>query len=261
MTHAQTQPPFIPAMGRDWLLPMYDMATAVLRLDRARAALLDQAELQPGLRVLDVGCGTGTLAVLTKRLHPEVEVVALDPDPKALARAGRKAAKASVTIRLDQGFADRLPYPSESFDRVFSSFMLHHLDRTAKGGTLREIRRVLKPGGRLFLVDFARASGANGLPGSHSPKRLAGSAEDRVLELMTESDLAASIIGRRAALAGRLRVVYYAAVRPSAPSSFQTSPNSSPCARARSRSICSGVAPSESRMSSMNARAASPSPE
>src|SRR5437764_7482027 len=87
---------YLPAAGHDWSLPLYDPIVKLLGGDAARKALLEQAALRPGQRVLDVGCGTGTLATLIKQLYPDVEVVGLDPDPKALARARRKAARAGV---------------------------------------------------------------------------------------------------------------------------------------------------------------------
>jgi len=77
---------YLPAAGHDWSLPLYDPIVKLLGGDAARRALLEQAALRPGQRVLDVGCGTGTLATLIKQLYPDVEVVGLDPDPKALAR-------------------------------------------------------------------------------------------------------------------------------------------------------------------------------
>src|SRR5215475_11211643 len=127
---------YIPAAGRDWALPLYDPIVKLLGGDRARMELLDQAAIQTGHRVLDIGCGTGILVTLIKRLHSDVNVVGLDPDPKALARARRKAERSAVTISLDQGFSDELPYPDLSFDRVFSSFMLHHLQAGEKEKTL-----------------------------------------------------------------------------------------------------------------------------
>jgi len=136
---------YLPAAGHDWSLPLYDPIVKLLGGDAARKALLEQAALRPGQRVLDVGCGTGTLATLTKQLYPDVAVVGLDPDPKALARARRKAARAAVSIQFDQGFGDELPYPEAWFDCVFSSFMFHHLPADEKGKTLRAIRRVVKP--------------------------------------------------------------------------------------------------------------------
>jgi len=141
--------PYIPAAGLDWALPLYDPMVKLFGGDRARKALLDQAAIQTGHRVLDIGCGTGVLVTLIKRLHSDVDVVGLDPDPKALIRARRKAERAAVQIQLDQGYSDELPYPDASFDRVLSSFMLHHLQADEKESTLREVRRVLKPGGSL----------------------------------------------------------------------------------------------------------------
>jgi len=82
---------YLPAAGHDWFLPLYDPLVKLIGGEAAGKALLDQAALRPGHRVLDVGCGTGTLATQIKRLYPDVEVVGLDPDPKALARATRKA--------------------------------------------------------------------------------------------------------------------------------------------------------------------------
>src|SRR5262249_33980554 len=138
---------YIPAAGHDWALPLYDPIVKLFGGARARKALLDQAAIQPGHRVLDIGCGTGALVTLIKRLHSDVDVVGLDPDPKALARARRKAERAAVTVQLEHGVSDELPYPDASFHRVFSSFLLHHLPAGEKEKTLREGPRVLKPSG------------------------------------------------------------------------------------------------------------------
>jgi len=145
---------FIPAAGRDWLLPLYDPLQWLLGGDALKLPLIEQAGLEPGQRVLDIGCGTGSLTLLIKRLHPQVEVVGLDPDPKALAIARRKAERAGLAVQLDRGFSDPLVYPDACFDRVFSSLMFHHLTQHEKLATLREVRRVLKPGGSLHLLDF-----------------------------------------------------------------------------------------------------------
>jgi ubiquinone/menaquinone biosynthesis C-methylase UbiE len=152
---------YLPAAGHDWLLPLYDPFVKLFGGDALRRALLKQAALRPSQRVLDVGCGTGTLATMIKRLHPDVEVVGLDPDSKALARARRKVARAALSIQFDQGFADELPYPEASFDRALSSFMFHHLPPDEKGRMLRAVRRVLKPETwrRVSHARFRRARG------------------------------------------------------------------------------------------------------
>jgi ubiquinone/menaquinone biosynthesis C-methylase UbiE len=189
-------------MGVEWLLPFYDPFTRLVGLDRTRQELVVQAELQPGDRVLDVGCGTGSLAILIKRLVPGVEVVGLDPDEKALARAARKARRAGVAIRFDRGFSDALDYDAASFDRVFSSFMFHHLERSDKERTLREIRRVLKDDGRLHLLDF----------GSHSHHRLKDNDEATILALMAKAGLTdPTKTCERTVLWGLARIVYYRA--------------------------------------------------
>src|SRR5262249_12763080 len=92
--------------------------------------------------------------LLIKQMHPQLEIVGLDPDHKALARAGRKARRAGLTLELDRGFADELPYPDGSFDRVLSSLVFHHLDADLRVASLREALRVLRPGGSLHLMDF-----------------------------------------------------------------------------------------------------------
>ena len=150
-----TQRNYLPAAGKDWALPFYDPFVKLFGGDSAKEALLDHAALTPGFRVLDIGCGTGTLAVLIRRLHPGVSVVGLDPDPKALARARRKADGEHLDVQFDRGFSDQLPYAQASFDRVFSSLMYHHLPHDEKESTLREVRRVLRPGGSFHMMDFA----------------------------------------------------------------------------------------------------------
>jgi len=148
---------YLPAAGYDWALPFYDPFVKLLGGDRALRVLVDQAELRPGYRLLDIGCGTGTLVVMLKTRHPDVDVAGLDPDPKALFRARRKAYGAKVSIQLDRGFSDELPYPDGWFDRVFSSFMFHHLQPEEKEKTVRQVRRVLKPDGTFHLLDFSGA--------------------------------------------------------------------------------------------------------
>lgn len=187
---SQSQRTYLPAAGRDLFLPMYDLIAKLMGADGARQTLFDLAPLRPGNRALDIGCGTGTFAVSLKQRSPDVEVVGLDPDPKALARARRKAEVASAPVHFDQGFADALDYPDASFNVVFSSFMFHHLESSNREKTLREVRRVLKPGGMFCLLDFERTSSGHGfLHLFHSGERLRDNTESRILTMMGEAGL------------------------------------------------------------------------
>jgi ubiquinone/menaquinone biosynthesis C-methylase UbiE len=158
---------YLPALGKHWLLPLYDPLLWLLGADKPKRQLIEQASLRPGMRVLDVGCGTGSLAVLIKKSHPDAEVVGLEPDPAAIATANRKAKRAMLPIEFERGFSDRMPYPDSSFDRVFSSFMIHHLKPDERSATLREIRRVLKPRGSVHVLDFAPHDSAPHGAGGH----------------------------------------------------------------------------------------------
>src|SRR5262249_23530709 len=73
---------YLPGMGLDWLLPLYDPFTRLIGIGSAHRKLAEQAELESAQRVLEIGCGTGNLSLLVKRMRPQLEVVGLDPDPK-----------------------------------------------------------------------------------------------------------------------------------------------------------------------------------
>jgi ubiquinone/menaquinone biosynthesis C-methylase UbiE len=121
-----------------------------------RERLLSLGRLAPGESVLDVGCGTGTLAIAAKRrVGPTGRVTGIDASPEMLARAGRKAKRAGLDVAFEVAAAQSLPFPDAQFDVVLSTLMLHHLPRPGRIACAREIRRVLKPGGRVLAVDFA----------------------------------------------------------------------------------------------------------
>jgi ubiquinone/menaquinone biosynthesis C-methylase UbiE len=215
---AHTHRHFVPAAGADWLLPFYDPLTRLLGTGAALARLIEQAELAPGQHVLDLGCGTGAGTLTAKRAQPGIEIVGLDPDEKALARARRKAERERLAIRFEQGFGDALPFPDASFDRVISSFMFHHLESEQKPAVLRELLRVLRPGGRLHLVDFGGAGhglGAFLARLVHREESLRANTEDGLTELLREAGFgAAEEVEQRSSLFGGL--VYYRAQRPAA---------------------------------------------
>lgn len=148
---------YIPALRLDWLTPLYDpILRWVMHEEQFKKQLIRQAHIQAGQKVLDLGCGTATLTILITQAHPEAEVTGLDGDPKVLAIGRAKAAKAGAKITLDQGMSYRLPYSDQSFDRVLSSLLFHHLNRVNKQRTLEEVYRVLRSGGEFHLADFGR---------------------------------------------------------------------------------------------------------
>ncbi len=120
---------------------------------RQRTATL--AQLQPGEAVLDVGCGTGTLAIeVARRVGRAGRVAGVDPGTEQIARARAKAARRNAPIEFQIGVIEQLPFPDQTFDVVFSTLMMHHLPAPLKRQGLVEIARVLKPGGRLVIADF-----------------------------------------------------------------------------------------------------------
>lgn len=215
MSMANTQRTFLPAAGRDCALPLYDPLLKWLGVDKARRPLLDQAELREQQRILDVGCGTGTLVILTKRLHPEVEVVGLDPDPKALSRARKKAKRAGIAARFEEGFSDALPYSDGTFDRVFSSLMFHHLHGDEKVKMLTEVRRVLAPRGSLHLMDFVEPEAGEKGWRAHLHRangHLKENEQSRVLALMREAGFVSpKRVAETRILFGFLRLTYFRA--------------------------------------------------
>jgi ubiquinone/menaquinone biosynthesis C-methylase UbiE len=148
---------YIPALGHDLLTPLYDpLLRWVMREERFKRRLIEQADVRGGHRVLDLGCGTGTLTVMVKQARPNAEVVGLDGDVNVLKIARAKADKAGVQLLLHQEMAYEIPYRDGYFDRVLSSLVLHHLTAADKKRTLADVFRVLRAGGELHVVDFGR---------------------------------------------------------------------------------------------------------
>ncbi len=120
------------------------------------------AQVKPGEKVLDVGCGTGSLTIAAKvQVGPTGEVYGTDASPEMIDVARRKAARAGVDVTFQVDLIENITFPDNQFDVVLSSFMMHHLPDALKRAGLAEIYRVLKPGGRLLIVDMESSSGGS----------------------------------------------------------------------------------------------------
>ncbi len=135
---------------------LYDLCNSIGGFGEAfRKRIVDEASLKPGENVLDCGCGTGTLAIVAKRqVGPKGHVRGIDISRDQLDIARNKAKREGFEIEFHEGSIDELPFPDKSIDVIYSTLMLHHVPRQVKMGAFGEMRRVLKPGGRIVIADF-----------------------------------------------------------------------------------------------------------
>ncbi|MBU6439297.1 MAG: bifunctional demethylmenaquinone methyltransferase/2-methoxy-6-polyprenyl-1,4-benzoquinol methylase UbiE [Betaproteobacteria bacterium] len=142
----------------DSVAPRYDLMNDLMSagLHRAwKAFTVQLAGLRPGQRVLDVASGTGDLALaFARRVQPGGMVVATDINGAMLAEGRRRLLDAGVCVPAVQCDAERLPFADASFDRVSVAFGLRNM--THKEAALAEFRRVLRPGGKLMVLEFSR---------------------------------------------------------------------------------------------------------
>ena len=153
---------FVPAAGVHWLTPVYDPALALLMRERVwRPRFLRQVAPRPGERILDLGCGTGTLTVMLHQACPDAEVIGLDIDPQALGIARAKADAAGAAISFLEGRADgaaNLPPALQraSLDKVVSCLLFHHLQRSQKVDAFSHANSLLRSGGTIHVADWGR---------------------------------------------------------------------------------------------------------
>jgi len=149
-------PRYVPEPSFDMLVPFYPpLAAWLLKDEETRTRLIEQAQIGAGHQVLEIGCGSGELAMMIKLREPNAHVYALDPNPEKLARVMGKSQEAGHPIRVYRGVSQRLPFPTEAIDRVMASLMLHRLTRAEKLATFREAYRVLYFEGSVHALDFA----------------------------------------------------------------------------------------------------------
>jgi ubiquinone/menaquinone biosynthesis C-methylase UbiE len=138
---------------------LFDVPFALDRRGNPRHALARQIPQEP-LRILDLCCGPGNSALAVAQAHARATVVGADLSPHMLAVArGRMVRRGLHNVHLCQTDAGRLPFADGVFDAAMISFGLHELDPDVMLRALSELSRVLKPGGRLYIVDFAHETG------------------------------------------------------------------------------------------------------
>lgn len=155
--NANTAPPdeFTPALGARWLTPFYDFAIAGFTREKTwRRALIDLVDPQSDDRILDVGCGTGSLSIA---LSEKAQVIGVDPDPAVLARARIKARAKNAKAEFQQGFLspDALPAGWRP-TKIVSSLVLHQTPLAEKERLINLIYDLLPPGGLFGLADYGR---------------------------------------------------------------------------------------------------------
>lgn len=152
----ERSPGFTPAAGRFAPTTLYDIGVALLTRESIwRAELLRRLSPAPGETILDVGCGTGSLAILLKQNQPEARVMALDPDAEALSIAKAKAAAVGVEIEWQLGFAhDAANFGT--FDKVVSSLVFHQVPLAGKRSGIAAMLMAVKPGGLVCIADYAK---------------------------------------------------------------------------------------------------------
>lgn len=154
-----TQQKFIPALRFHFLTPLYDCVVKWSSKEILfKQHLIQQAALTDGLKILDVGCGTGSLLGMLANTKANLELHGIDIDQKALVIAEQKINQAKKNVQFHQNPVTQLPFEDGSFDKIFCSLMFHHLTDNDKIMTLREIYRVVKPAGELHFADWGKPS-------------------------------------------------------------------------------------------------------
>ncbi len=148
---------YVHALRYGWLTSFYDPIVRLTTRERIfKQQLIAQANIVDSHTILDIGCGTGTLAIWIKRRVKHANVSGIDGDKNILSIAEQKAQKEHAEIQFDLGLSYELPYPDDTFDRSLSSLFFHHLTLPKKEKTFAEIFRVLKGGGELHVADWGK---------------------------------------------------------------------------------------------------------
>ena len=148
---------YIPALKYGFLTPFFDLFLGLLTPERKfKGALISEAEIKPGQKILDFGCGTATLTIMAKTSCSEADVAGIDIDEKIIEIAEKKVEKSGLSIEIVHYQGGKLPFEDGTFDKVISSLVFHHLTTIQKNTVLNELYRILKAEGSLLIGDFGK---------------------------------------------------------------------------------------------------------
>ena len=149
---------YVPALRFKWLTPWYDFIVGITMPEKKiKETLIKLAAIAAQHRVLDFGCGTGTLAIMTKQAIPEADIVGIDVDRQILKKAMQRVREKELDITFIEYDGNKLPFDTNQFDKIISSLVFHHLDTSTKRSVLSEIYRTLSPNAELYIADFGRS--------------------------------------------------------------------------------------------------------
>lgn len=150
-----TKKDYTHALTLGFLTPFYDYIVGFFGFGEYFYTRIAK-QIDPGNKgsILDVGTGTGNLAITIKRRCPKAEVTAVDPDENILKIAQRKIRKEKIDIKIVRAFAQKIPFDTGLFDFVVSSFVIHHIPKAFKKRSFLEMKRVLKQDGKILIIDF-----------------------------------------------------------------------------------------------------------
>lgn len=150
---------YIPPLRFHWLTNTYDWLISNLMPEKIfKTKLIENANIQENFNVLDFGTGTATLLIMAFNIQSRAKFIGIDVDEKVLHIARKKIIKQKANVELIRYEGNILPFPDNSFDRIISSLVFHHLTTEQKLASFFEFKRVLKPEGEIHIADWGKAS-------------------------------------------------------------------------------------------------------
>jgi len=148
---------YIPALKFDWLTNFFDLVIGITMPEKKiKSSIVEEAEIKGEYKVLDFGCGTGTLSIMMHKSHPFADIYGVDVDDKVLRIAKKKVIRSNANVKLINITPQKIDFQNDYFERVISSLVFHHLTDQQKRQSLYELYRILKPGGKILIADWGK---------------------------------------------------------------------------------------------------------